>query len=290
MTSITINATRRRWYGLQKKEWRCPLPSSWSDVPELRRHSYYMSLLEIPADNPEFLASVLNIPMWAANAIPIENREYIAGCLEWMRPEPQCLDLFCPIFEHEGVTYAAPGSNGSNVDALEYAIATEYFRQWMETKDESAARLVAATIYREIEPDKAVQLRESDSRQPLYSRAEVNARALRFEYLPVGHIIQACMWVAGLEKKIRDIYGAWIFDIPDDDDEEDTQTESTSSHPNFGWWGVYQEAAEAGLFGTLEKVYQTGIHDICIWLVRQKVKSEIMKEQQKNYKNDTFRD
>jgi len=75
---------------------------------------------------------------------------------------------------------------------------------------------------------------------------------------------------------IHKMYGAWIFDNDEEEDEQDETAYAKASAgkagkgPNFGWWGIYLDVAESGVFGALEKVYQTSIHDICIFLVKKR--------------------
>src|SRR5690606_26772363 len=152
---------------------------------------------------------------------------------------------------------------------------------------------------REENPDTAAALRRGDKRTLLNSREEAEARAERLAGLEPYLQFAVLLYFAGLKEYIYKTYKAWLFEDDDDDieeekdgdeedDDEPVQREAAPAQPDFGWWGIYQEAAEAGLFGRLDQVYQASFHDVAMWLVRQRIKADETRRlnQERNRKHD----
>jgi hypothetical protein len=47
---------------------------------------------------------------------------------------------------------------------------------------------------------------------------------------------------------------------------------------------VFQDVAEAGLFGTMKEVYQANFHEVCMWLVRKRIAERQMKAEMERQK------
>ena len=122
-------------------------------------------------------------------------------------------------------------------------------------------------------------LKRGDDRVLIHSQAEVEARVIRMTGAPQEVHIQALMWWIGMKMLVNRMYGKWLFEgDEDEDEEEDTPdyakaTSGEAKGPNFGWWGIFLDVAESGVFGPLEKVYQASIHDICIFLVKKRAEA-----------------
>ena len=300
MLQIGITATRPgRWRaGTRNSAWSRILPASWVEVPDDCRAKYYTWLV---ADEEAGLLAVLrhllHLPDWALSAISPDDTRAIIGLLSWMRPTADCKSIPFPSFQHRGITYHFPKPKGSNVTCLEYPLADEYYLRFYHSAqgDAEALLLLVATICRESEPDHAAAARRGDPRVPLNSRAEIEARALRLAGLPAYMQFAALLYFAGLKEYVYNTYKAWIFEeedvddpeaeTPDEDDDEDEyeaapeQAPARASGPDFGWWGIFQDAAEAGLFGTLDDVYHTSLHNVAMWLVRQRVRADAQRQQ-----------
>jgi hypothetical protein len=135
-----------------------------------------------------------------------------------------------------------------------------------------AANTLAAVLYRPQEAAAAAAKR-GDERVPFYHQSEAEARG---EY-PDAVVAAAMYYFSGLKAWVSNVYGPYIFDQPDLDENGEPLADENASGPDFGWWGVLQGVAEAGVFGTLEQVYQTSIHAVCIFLVRKKEEAERMR-------------
>lgn len=281
MIPVTITAIRPgRWWRREKVvEWKRKLPERWEDVSDRRRPHYYRLLL---SENGLRSAAIqlLGLPAWAIRAMKPDQWAALENALSWMSPVPDCAKLPFKQFAYNDITFFFPGQKGENISCLEYAIADEYFTEFVSQDRDSALLLLCATICREGHRSRAERLRRDDQRAPLHSRAEVIERASYLRGLPVEYQMASLMYFAGLKEYVNKTYGPWLFD--DDDADEEYQPKKNENSPppapNFGWWGVYQDVAEAGLFGTIEQVYQASFHDVAMWLVRQTIKSEAVRQ------------
>lgn len=66
---------------------------------------------------------------------------------------------------------------------------------------------------------------------------------------------------------MSEMYAATIFRQEEKD--QDQEVQEATPGPYFGWWGVYMDIAESGLFGRLEDVHQANFHSICIYLSKK---------------------
>lgn len=281
---VVIEASRRRWWGEQRKTWRRALPGAWAEVPPGRRRNYYtLALSGGDAALPEVARQALDVPRWAWRAMRPEAVAAFAGALAWMLPRPDCgPDQPFEYFDHRGIRYHLPAPSGENLACIEYPLAEEYFNRMQEEgQAEKALLLLVATLCRghDYKPERI--RRRADRRRPLYTRTEVEARAAELEGLHPAYQAHVLHWYVGLKQYVHRTYKNWLFEEPEEE-EEDEAGESTSHQsnqsPNFGWWGIFQDVAEAGTFGrSVEEVLQAPFHDVCVWLVRQRVKAEEMR-------------
>lgn len=283
MIPVTITASRqgRWWRRTRVVTWKRQLPEHWEDVP-VRRRRHYCRLLLSENGVRRVAQHLLRLPAWAIRALSPNQVAALEKALAWMQPKPDCVHLPFPSFRHHGQVYHLPKPKGENLTCIEYPMADEYFTEFLEQERDSALLLLCATICREENTDMAVVLRKDDPRIPLHSRAEVRDRAERLRGLPAEYQNAVLLYFAGLKEYINRTYGPWLFD--DEDDGEEPQEEPTpdpkkpaQKGPDFGWWGIYQDVAEAGLFGHIEQVYQTAFHDVGMWLVRKQVQADTMR-------------
>lgn len=201
--------------------------------------------------------------------------------LHWADAQPDCETVPLPHFTHKGIMYHFPRAKGSNLTCIEFPMADEYYTQFVEAAepDQQALMCLLATLCREQNYDDAAVLRLGDARVPLHSREEVEARAMRLQGVPPEYCLQALLWFAGMKLYVSRVYGPWLFEQDEEEEEdEDNPTPSPSAgggSPNFGWWGIYQDVAEAGVFGhDVDQVHQKPFHDVCVYLVRKRVAAE----------------
>lgn len=286
-----------------RRSWLFELPEGWHDVPDKARRRWWAAVVR---DDREALVRLClrPLPFPVRRALTGTDRAAILPVLAWAKVEPSAQVVYLPEISYKRRLWVMPAPNGTNVCALEFAYCEDQLRAYVQQHDTQAALSLAAALWREKDADKATALKRADARVPLHSSAEVRARLAAWGAEPPAEMtVAALCYFAGLKDLLKRMYGEWIFEMPDEipdeeadedatDDDEDEEEKNTAStggsyadnYPDFGWWGVLQSVAEAGLFGTLEQVYQTSIHDICIYLVRKRVEQLRMKDQmQRNH-------
>jgi hypothetical protein len=292
MPKVVITAARRRrwWPGTQTKTWTRTLPECWAELPNRRRRLYYGWALQGEPGMLRILTHLLNLPRWAMGAVPAPQLREMRALIEWMTPAPDCENAPWAYFKYQGRIWHLPKPLGENMTCIEYPLADEYYLKFVQDGDDAALLMLVATLVREEHPDSARRLREDDPRTPLHSRAEVSARATALRRLPVEYQMTVLMWYAGMKQYVHRVYGPHLFeqedDTEDDDhnEEEEKPIQDDNSGDGFGWWGVLQDVAEAGLFGTMKDVYQANFHEVCMWLVRKRIAERQMKAEMERHK------
>lgn len=153
-----------------------------------------------------------------------------------------------------------PARAGEDLNAMEYALADEYFMEAMnaENPGPAAARLTALLL-RPLYKGK---------RRAVNDRDEIDAAAKKLAKVGPEWAAQSIMYWAGVKKFVFDTYGPWLFTPPPEEgDEEEEQPKNQG--PELGWWGRYMDIAESGTFGPLDAVHKTGFHTLCIWLIKK---------------------
>lgn len=171
-------------------------------------------------------------------------------------------------FEHDGIRYFFPAENFENGTCLEYPVADEYLAAFALDGNADALRKLTATLCREAEPDAATALRCGDQRVKLHSRAEVDARAARLEKLPIEWQMCALFYFVGVKTLVHRMYGAWLFQQPETDEEGQPIEEAAQSN-GLGWWGLYMDSA-SGDVQKLDAIEQSNFHTFCLMEVRRR--------------------
>lgn len=201
----------------------------------------------------------------------------LAAQLDWTHAEAQCEQVAIPHYTHRGQVYVFPKPKGPNVSGVEFALCDDLYKQFSDG-DTDALLTLSAAIWRERDTDAAAALRRGDERVPLVSKEEAEARAVRMAKAPAEMHLQALLWFAGLKLYVHRVYGKWLFEEEEEDDESLTPDPSPQERgtPNFGWWGIFLDVAEAGVFGVEDEVRQKSIHEICIYLVKKRADANAM--------------
>jgi hypothetical protein len=171
--------------------------------------------------------------------------------------------------------YYLPEERFTDGQALAYALADEYFMEAVGATDPATALTANLRLLATL-----ARPRRGTQRAELADREEVERRAERFRRLPPEWGFQVLMYWAGIRQLIDEYYGDWLFrgsplDKP-----------AAGKIPNFGWWAVFQDVAEVGVFGDLEAVYRANFHEICQWRVR---KEAMRRSQQLELENQRTR-
>lgn len=276
--AILTEQKRRRWNPFRRRRFVLRIPQKWSEVVAIRQRARWWSwAASLPPE--EVNLKILNdlLPSnWRRQLSHLENGA-IVGHLGWVMPVQDVEVIPLETFEHNDVRYVFPKPKGPNVSCIEFALCDDYYKQFIAGDAEALLR-VSACLWREEEDDRREMLKRGDDRVLLHSQAEVEARVERLTGAPQEIHIQALMWWIGMKMLVNKMYGKWLFEEDEDEDIEDVDEPayakaSAGKGPNFGWWGIFLDVAETGVFGPLEKVYQAAIHDICIFLVHNRAKA-----------------
>jgi hypothetical protein len=149
--------------------------------------------------------------------------------------------------------YHWPGYQFVDGQALAYAYADEYYEEAIQGDAKGSAeatRNLLATLAR---PMRGLE------RQPIVSRADIEARGERFRKMPPEWYAQALMYWTGVKLAIHKTYGDYLFT------KDDSGPPSTA--PTFSWFTWFRDIATEGAFGDLAAVHRADFHDICQHLV-----------------------
>jgi len=273
--------TLRWWRRLRRRDFVLQVPERWDEAGSLRRRQRWwrwIIALPRPAAQRAMLRDLLrHLPRSILGQLPPLDFAALASLLDWTQAEMQCDQVPVPHCTVGGRMYHMPTAKGANVTCLEYAIADDYYSQFVQG-DPTALLHLVATIWREQHADSADALRRGDKRAPLFDKAEIEARAVRLKKMPEDLQLQALMYFAGLKKYVHRVYGKWIFEQPDEGEEPDEKRQE-SRGPDFGWWGILQQVAESGTFGIIAQVNQASIHEVCVFLVRKRIEADNFRSQ-----------
>lgn len=284
--------SRRPWYlAWRRRLWVLSLPESWAELGTLRRRARWwrwaLTLGGMAAQRAMLRDCLRPLPKRVRQQLSDLDMAAFVQQLGWAQMSPKCDHVPVPEFTLHGQRYLMPQPKGANVSCIEFALADEFYTQFMDQQDERATLLLLATLAREAEPDEATALRRGDNRLPLHTREEVDARATQLAGADPELLTQALLYFSGLKNFVHDIYGEWLFetdDVPDDDDDDEDEQptarrKAPAEYPNFGWWGIFQQVAEGGVFGHhVNDVHAAFFHDVCVYLVRKRVEARQQKD------------
>lgn len=255
---------------LGRRQWLRVLPDGWQGI---HKPAERLRLLRLCIYNPGakgrvlVLRELLNLPQQVFLSIMPDQMAEILTHLAWLDVQADATPIV-PHFKWAGTTYHLPSAKFANGQALEYPIADEFYISALAGQDNSMLHLVA-TLCRPARPKHEAE-KQGDIRQPLHSRAEIDARVAKLHGLPTEVQIAVLCYFAGVKKYVHETYSKWLFPKPNDPETEDTAADGAASGDMFGWYGVYMTVAELGVFGNLDAVHQTGFHTICMYLVKKK--------------------
>lgn len=271
MLQVAIKNTKaRRWNIFRRRAFSFSVAEKWSEVPQ-RRKWVARVLQQHLAARDAYLRSL--IPFWYRLGMTDTDWAALRLRTEWMELRSQCAELPIDQYQHRGVTYIGPIADGGNIACGEFAVADQFYQAAVDG-DVQAQQLIAAILYREADSDQDAAARRGDMRVPFFHQAEAEARIARQRAVPEEVVACALLYLSGLKAWVNKVYGPYIFEQPNTDDDDNPIPPDDTGGPEFGWWGILQATAEAGTFGTLREVYQSGLHEVCIFLVRKKTEHD----------------
>ena len=251
----------------RSRKIRRPLPMGLKSIEPQRRIFVLRQLLanEGDAGKVAALKAILALPERTWRRLSPAHVADLLDRLPWLDIAPSPVPMV-DWFEHKGARYFLPAANFENGTCLEYPLADEYLTAYAADGSESALRRLAATLCREATADTAEALRRGDPRVKLHSRAEGDARADRLAGLPSEWQVVVLLYFAGVKLLVHRLYGAWLFQQPEEDGEE---KEAAEQGDGLGWWGLYMDAA-GGDVQKLEAIEQSSFHTFCLMEVRRR--------------------
>lgn len=261
MIPVEIHINRRL---LGKKTIRRFLPESFQEAGEDALFCIKQLLLHKNENlaRAKALAKLLYIRPHLVKGLHNQDLGSLINLLSWMNLNPSPVPAI-RFFDHNKQRYWLPKEKFQDGLAIEYPMADEYFTQLLAGDDDALIKLVA-TLAR---PEK------DGKRIPLTGREEVEKRAKELKDLSPEAQWAVYMYFGGIKQYIHDLYKGYLFEVK----EEDEDNQQASEGAMFGWWGIYMDVAESGVFGNLEKVYQSNFHNICIYLVKKKKEADRIK-------------
>ena len=273
--------------GKKPKIYPCDLPQSWQEY--LAQGHDGRKALEILLIQPETTAKLTilrgilkNVPKAVFFGITDVEITALVAHLNWLQPDASPMPILTE-FVHEGIHYHLPKARFENGTALEFALSDDYFKKIVQAggTEQAEKQLLAlvATLCREADTNPQAAILKGDIRTPLNSRSEVENRAKQLVKLDQTVQVAVFLYFAGVKKYIADLYGTHIFAPKEEDEDETNETQNQTPAANaepFGWWGVFMELAENPI--NLPKIHEMNFHTLCIWLMRQKLQADRMKQ------------
>lgn len=273
---IPIEIRKTTLLGTTKRLQR-QLPASWEEVGAAAV-ACVRDLVNYPESQAKLRIISRLLKIRRATVLGLSNDAIgdIYRALSWMQVNTHDAPLV-PHFRHRMKRYEFLHTKFSNGKALQYPMADEFYQQFLSSEDREPLYLLLATLCRE----------PGLYDQPL-TRTEVEARAKRLAKLSMEIPTLAIMYWSGVKHYIDKVYGPWLWPRPELDEDEEEANEPQEEPSLFGWWGIYMDIAEAGVFGNLDQVHQTNFHSICMYLVKKKKAEQDMRRQMEfqRLKND----
>lgn len=271
MREVILNDKGRRWNLFRRRPFVFRIPESWTECADKAPLYWkYVATMDPAVAKDRIMRSIFGRKWQQFSAA---NKAVLLEAITWAEVVPDCSIVPVKEFEHNGTTYVFPDPMGPNVSGVEFALADDYYKSFV-AGDETALLRISACIWRKKDWNDQAALVRGDYRVLLHNKVQVEHWCEDLQTAPAEYHIQAFNWFLGLKLHVNRVYGPWIFDEPDEDQEDDNAPvqpdPKPTGGPNFGWWGIFIDIADAGAYGTKNQVYQESIHDICIYLVKKR--------------------
>ena len=276
MIQVVLSTQRRRPSLYWRRRFIFQVPTGWSDLGK-KRMSWYRALIKGDHDQARTRLFKSIVPGRWRRMMSADDQAGILVNLEWFALKSDCSMLPIERMEIDEHTYHMPKPDGGNITCAEFAVCDDRYKKFVEDGDLVALDQLTAIIWREIDSDTAAANARGDIRVKFHTLDEADARIKVLGQVPGEMQTSAMLYFSGLKSWISRVYGSWIFEQPDEDEEGNEIAPDNSDGPNFGWWGILQGVAESGVFGTLDQVYQANLHEVCIFLVRKRQESDRIK-------------
>lgn len=247
------------------RRYRRSLPGAWSVIHDTERRLFYFRTLQLdptPAAFIPILRDMLKLKDFYFYRIEPNDITVFTEILAWMR-EPLPIRALIPNFTHEGVTYHFFKPDFDNGTAFDFAIADDYYTEYVDNQDNTDALLLLASalVYTDSEPRNTKEI--------------IEKRLNTFKNLSFDYILVALRYFEALKKEIHEVgENVGLFDTPTTEGD----AENTEMPIHFGWWTSYRFIAKSQVFGDYEKVLKTQFWDILKNLIEEKQREETLRK------------
>lgn len=237
------------------------LPSGWHEMPPGGSLYYTVETLITEPDltkaRLKILKKLLKIPNSAFLNLDACCVVEMTELLKWMDIRSNTKIIFRE-FNTEGKTYYLPADDFEQGTAFQYALACDYYKKYVEKHDAKDLHYLCSTLLSE--------------NAPLCDKEKIEQRADTFSHLRDVEKMTILAYFGAIQEMIADKFGHWLFRSEEGD---------APTGISFGWWGVYMDVAESGVFGDIKGVYQTRFYDIVVFLIQKKEQYDAMKKAMK---------
>jgi len=264
--------------------WRRRLPDQWSDMTpdQIWR---CIDLLISTTDRSDIVRYLLDLPWPVMRRLHRSQMYDMIQCIDWMQIDQRAsspLAPYIPIRDAkpwigEAVEYTRlylPCAQWANVVGMEYALIDDLYHQYIDATPQEAQDIQDRMLAIILRPAGPGDDPYSDPRVRLISTQQTEQWLPDVRALSPGIKAYITLFISANIQYVYDLYQPWLFQRQADP--EDTAAVSASSGTgdlgggiNLGWWGAFMDCATDGLFGDLDRVYQTPIHTICSHLIRK---------------------
>lgn len=282
MIDVKIKATSKEIIGSKKKVYDRSLPENWDEIDSAKSIELYSFLLiKHPIISKlHILKFLLNLPDQIFYNLPPLVILELCDLIDWMDKDKSSAQI--ESFTHNGTKFFFPKPKFQNGVAKEWPMADTVYQKAIDQNDDKHLIRLLAIICREEEPDLHAQRIRGDRRVKL---EYVDHRAELLKDVAPEIRLAALMYWSKTKASVHKMYGDWIFEIPEEDEDdidEELDEVPGQNGPMFGWWSTYFLLAREGTFGTYDQVCNTNFHTICMYLVDKK------KEQQDQERRDAL--
>lgn len=164
-------------------------------------------------------------------------------------------------FEHDGMRYILPADNFADTTALEWALCNIYYMHYAKSPDKKHLFYqLIATICRPERPDlkkfKADLKRWNGDERVIFNSVDADARAKDIENVPFGVLIAIFQYWEAMNNR---------FVKRNDELFEGGEGDGIFQNGE-GYLSLLEDVAEEGIMGDLEKVHETNISGVFMYL------------------------
>lgn len=232
-----------------------------------------MHLLMHAAPRRQIVVELLSLPSQILRMIGTGEMYDLIRCIDWMQIDPRYTKPVAPWIDHRSkfnrvTRLYLPGDDFKNVTGGEYAMLSDLYEEFKEDADSDVeSRMIALTLRPAGDTDDPA----SDPRVRLKSSDQARAWLPIIRALPDSVRAYMTTLISANIAEVYDRYKDWLFTSSSSEDE--------SSGLNFGWWGLFMDVAQDGVFGNFDQVLATPMHTICMHQVRKVDEARRMKEE-----------